>query len=277
METKMYECESCKKTFNRCERLENHMKKGCDRTTCKTCNKKFLRATDVQQHERTHIRASQKECTTCGKTFNRARHLQIHRENADPIDCDLCDTSFCHRSELERHKRTTHAGQGIAEKEYAEELKQPIFLQTGYEETEGYQEEMAMHMNKIRDSRDEKKFYIFLNKEITPAFTYEDLQNLIYETAMDRGTAFKINLGFGFILYHLIDKEFKYFYVSSNTLLFDVAFTISKRSDVNKLMEKIIDLDLTISYYMKRPSSGWMLAGLPNVEIKIFYLNKVLG
>ena len=114
---------------------------------------------------------------------------------------------------------------------------------------------MAMHMNKIRDSRDERNVHIFLNKQITPAFTYQYLQNLIYETAMERGTVFKINLGFGFILYHLVDKEFKYFYISSNTLLFDIAYTISKRSDVNVLMEKIIDLDLTTSYYMKRPSS----------------------
>ena len=124
--------------------------------------------------------------------------------------------------------------------------------------------------------RDEKNVYIFLNKQITEVFTYQDLQSLIYETATDRGTAFKINLGFGLMLYHLDNQEFKYFYVSSNNLLFDVAYTISKRSNVNALMKKIIDLDVIRHYYMKRPSSGWAIVGMPNVEIKIFYLNNVL-
>ena len=95
---------------------------------------------------------------------------------------------------------------------------------------------------------------------------------MIDETATGRGTAFKVNLGFGFILYHAVDKRFKYFYVSSNTLLFDVAFLVSKRTEINELVEYIIDLDLKSNYYMKRPSSGWVLAGIPNVEIKIFYL-----
>ena len=103
MERKMYKCDSYKKTLNRCEKWGNHVKKGCNHTTCKTCNKKFRWVADLRQHERTHIpTVSQRECTTCGKTFHLAKHLQIHRENADPVECDLCDTSFCHRSELER-------------------------------------------------------------------------------------------------------------------------------------------------------------------------------
>ena len=270
----MYKCQSCKKTFDHRERWENHIKKGCNRTICKTCNKKFKDVGRLRRHESMH-KVSGRECSTCGKTFPLMRYLQNHEENADPVECDLCDTSFCHRSELERHKRTSHTGQGIDKTDYDEDLKHPICPQTGYEEMEGYQEEMAMHMNKIRDSRNEKaNIYTFLNKQITPGFTYADLKDL-YQTAMDRGTAFKTNLGFGFILYHLINKEFKYFYVSSNTLLFDVAFTISNRADIDELMKHIIELDLTSSYYMKRPSSGWTLAGIPNVEIKIFYLSGV--
>ena len=41
-------------------------------------------------------------------------------------------------------------------------------------------------------------------------------------------------------------------------------------------MERIIGLDLAENYYLKRPSSGWVLAGLTNLEIKKFYLNNVL-
>ena len=77
-----HECGNCKQTFNRVERLENHIDKGCNRTICTTCNKKFR--------------------------LNRG--LQSHQKNADPKVCDVCDTIFCHESELERHKRTEHVG-----------------------------------------------------------------------------------------------------------------------------------------------------------------------
>ena len=198
--------------------------------------------------------------------------MQNHRENADPVECDLCDTTFCHRSELERHKRTSHIGQGIDKTLEEVDLDIPICPRTGYEDTEGYREEMYAHMSKIRDSRDESDVHLFFNKQITPDFTYAELKDLLYEIMKNRGTTFKVNLGFGFILYHLVNKEFKYFYVSSNSLLFDVAFTVSKKTDIDKLMKHIIDLDLTENYYMKRPSSGWILTGMPNLEVKILYL-----
>ena len=273
MERNMYNCESCKMTFNRRERLEKHIKKGCNRTTCKTCNKKFTDVGRLRQHERLHItRASQRDCGTCGKTFQLAEYLRNHQKNADPIDCDVCDTTFCHKSEMERHKRTEHIGEGI---DKVEDLNLPICPRSGYEDTEEYREEVYAHMSKIRDSRDEDDVHLFLNKQITPDFTYEDLKDMLYEIIENRGTAFKVNLGFGFILYHLVKREYKYFYVSSNTLLLDVAFTVSKKTDADKLMKHIIDLDLKTNYYMKRPSSGWMLVGMPNLELKIFYLNGV--
>ena len=271
MERKMYHCESCKRIFFHRERWENHIKKGCNRAICKTCNKKFQDVGRLRCHERIHTpTVSDREYGTCGKTFHLAKYFQKHRKNAEEIECDLCDTTFCHRSELERHKRTVHIGQGILEEV---DLDLPICPQTGYEDTEGYREEMYEHMNKIRDSRDESDVHLFFNKQITPDFTYAELKDLLYEIMKNRGTTFKVNLGFGFILYHLVNKEFKYFYVSSNSLLFDAAFTVSKKMDIDRLMKHIIDLDLTENYYMKRPSSGWILTGMPNLEVKIFYLN----
>ena len=41
------------------------------------------------------------------------------------------------------------------------------------------------------------------------------------------GQAFKINLGFGFILYHKITGDYRYYFLSSNPLLFDRAMTIT--------------------------------------------------
>ena len=68
---------------------------------------------------------------------------------------------------------------------------------------------------------------------------------------------------------------YRYFYVSSNQLLFNRAYTISTNGDMTDFFNKIISLDLTNSYYLKRPSSSWVIAGLPNIEIRIFRLEGV--
>ena len=81
--------------------------------------------------------------------------------------------------------------------------------------------------------------------------------------------AFKINIVFGSMLFDMVNEVYRYFYVSSNHLLFDRAFTISTNRDMTDCFNKIVSLDLANTYYMQRPSSGWVLARLPNVEIQI--------
>ena len=87
--------------------------------------------------------------------------------------------------------------------------------------------------------------------------------------------AFKINLGFGFILYNTISGQYKYHYVSANNMLFEKAVQISEKKDLMKLMNHIISLDLPTNYYLKKPSSSWVLAGLVNVEIFIFEMKHI--
>ena len=109
-----YECGSCKQTFERAERMENHIEKGCNKTTCSTCNEKFRDVRKLQRHRRTHIHVVFKtRCTTCN---NNVRNLQKHQKNADPRVCNQCDTIFCHVFEYERHNRTEHIGWGITTK-----------------------------------------------------------------------------------------------------------------------------------------------------------------
>ena len=199
--------------------------------------------------------------------------------NADTKVCEHCDTTFCHLSELERHKRTKHAGHGITTETLDHsELDRPICPRTGLEEDGEYKEEIENHWDTIRDNKKElKSCYININKVLTPDFTYRDLKNILDEIFAKQTNAFKINLGFGFMLRNVATNEFRYFYPSSNNLLFDRMPTISKKEDMVDLMKRILDLGLDENYYMKRPSSGWTLAGLPNLFIQIIYLGVVLG
>ena len=88
--------------------------------------------------------------------------------------------------------------------------------------------------------------------------------------------AFKISLGFAYVLYDTVTGEFPYFYNSSNNFLFKEAITISDRTDVDKLMDVNVGLDLATNYYLSNPSSSWVMAGLTNVKLDIYILQNVL-
>ena len=174
-------------------------------------------------------------------------------------------------TDVQCHKRTDHVGQGVST---ASDLNQPIYPQSGFEGEEGYKKQLEKNWNEIRDKQTTFVYGTDINKELTPEFTYRDLQKLLLEIATKCKTAFKVNIAFGFMLYHNMDDEYRYYYPSSNNVLFDRMITISSRADISKLMKHLIDLDLPENYYMKRPSSGWCLAGLTNVLISALYLNQ---
>ena len=157
-------------------------------------------------------------------------------------------------------------------------MEQVICPATGFEVEDGYKEMIAKHVNVIKDNVvNRKNIYMMVNKEITPLFTYKDLYALVKEAVLKHGTVCKFNIGFGLMLKHKITNEYRYYYVSVNHLLLDKAATISTMSDLKTVMEKIHDMNITEHYYMLRPESSWVLAGLPNVQFKLGYLNGVLG
>ena len=101
---------------------------------------------------------------------------------------------------------------------------------------------------------------------------------LLEQVRRDEHDVFKINLGFGSVLYDTVNQVYRYYYVSTNHYLFDRAFTISTNTDMTDFFNRILSLDLGEKYYFQRPSSGWVLVGLPNVEIRLIrILGMVIG
>ena len=115
-----------------------------------------------------------------------------------------------------------------------------------------------------------------MNIQIQPNFSYADLRSILDEVMADEnGKSFKINLGFGCMLFHTINRVFRYYYVSTNHFLFSRSITISSHTDMSDFFNKISGLDIANRYYMQRPSSGWVLAGVPNLEIRIYRLHNI--
>ena len=116
-----------------------------------------------------------------------------------------------------------------------------------------------------------------VNKELFPDFTYGDLRDQIIKALHKHKKVAKFNIGFGVILQNNITEEYRFHYVSTNTLLFDKAMLISKQnSDVKDIIKKLYDMDVEQHYFMMTPTSSWTVAGITNLEFKLMYINHIL-
>lgn len=210
-------------------------------------------------------------CIRCNRICKNRADLQKHQASP-PIECGHCTHKFCDRNHHEQHLRSIRR----ATDETIPDLNQRVYPETKYEDEDGYQEQVQEKYVEITNREKITKYYTVINKQTFPDFTYRDLNNILLGIFSSRQNAFRINLGFGFILHNITTGEFRYHYVSSNNMLFDHAQIISTINDIHELMKHIVALDLATNYYLKKRSSGWVLAGLTNVEIKITAHRNVL-
>jgi len=90
----IFKCDSCDKSFNQYQNLENHIKTIHEGITF--------------------------ECDTCYKSFSTNQSLRLHKESVHEkirINCDLCDKSFTQKGVLKRHKMSVHEKKTEAEGE----------------------------------------------------------------------------------------------------------------------------------------------------------------
>ena len=207
---------------------------------------------------KTHI------CPDCGALFSKLYNYRQHLKKRQTVSCDHCPRRFCSNDEYQKHLRSIKTTR----------LDKRIYHSTGYENDTGYQNLITQKINEIKDW--EKKHII--NKQINSDFTYKQLNDLLLDIYKHRKNAFKLNMGIRFILYITITQEYKYHYVSTNNLLFEKALMINNISDVTHLMDHIMSLDLETDFYLKKPSSQWVIAGLTNIQFLVFDLrDQLLG
>lgn len=232
---------------------------------CLTCKKSFENNFELLNHEKK--RCKNKKCKDCGSEFKQVRDLERHQKSKKKIVCTCCQKTFCNNEHHQQHLRTVSKDDKIVD------LEQQIQPATGYESYDGFIELVEEKDYDIGTKTTTSQFKDTYNLKIDSNYTYENLQEVLYGIYRSQKNTFKINLAFGFILYHIITGEFKYYYVSSNSFLFDRAITISSIEDLNNFMRKVINLDLATNYYLKKPSSSWVLAGLTNVQICIYKID----
>ncbi len=155
------------------------------------------------------------------------------------------------------------------------DLDQRIYAESGYEDENWYQDLLLKKINVIGDFQKKRRRYEIINRQIETSFTYRDLNELLSDIYLNRQNAFKINIGFGFILVNPNTNKSKYYFVSRNNMLFENAVMISNKKDLSDLMKHIVSLDLPTSFYMRKCSSGYVLADVTNVEIIIIDIKDI--
>ena len=272
------QCTVCSKEFRNEQKLKRHQKKPVY-NDCDLCDRKFCSDKDYSYHQIVDHHANPQKCKTCGKEYERLSELKKHALKAVPQACDLCNQILCTLSDYNTHRISVHHGGEIEpeDEEYQNILDKPIFAPTGMEKQVEYKATVERNYSEIRDKIEDKSgVAMVVNRELAPGFTFRELRDQLVESMLKHGRCAKFNIGFGFLLEHKLTHEFRYYYVSTNTMLFKTAHTISKRKDIKDIIEIIHDMNVGEHYYLMRPNSSWTVAGVTNMKFKLFYLGPVL-
>ena len=127
------------------------------------------------------------------------------------------------QNDLDRHQRTDHpiqCGEGhpvqrekaalAVDTAWQEALQQPlVIVNEAHLATPEYKGLKKAHAREIEDRVEGiEGVYLKVNREIGADFTYNDL--LLSQLVQQDGHAFKINIGFGFVLHHIHTGEYRY-------------------------------------------------------------------
>ena len=154
-------------------------------------------------------------------------------------------------------------------------LDLPISTLTGLEYDAGFTDLVQRHSRVINDREKVGSYSTITNVRLSPNYTYRELKGLLTNLYNSQSGHYKINIGFGCILKNRGSGEFRYYYCSNNTMLFNVAFRISSRTASNTFFQNIVDEDLIGHYYEQRPSTNWIFAGFTNMEIHTYKLPRL--
>ena len=206
-------------------------------------------------------------CTTCPATYSFKGDLDVHRQTNRQF-CTQCGQWVCR---LPVHVRSAHQRARVLDN-----LDDRIQPRSPFMTDAGFQVAYMGKLSEISDYKKVSKYHQIWNRAASDNFTYRDLAIWLCEIYRSQSSAFKINMGIGFLLFHTVLKIYSYHYVSENSLLFDKSIVIDSPASLKSFIERVRGLDLETSAYLTKPSSQWALAGVTNFQAWVTSLPGIL-
>ena len=181
--------------------------------TCRHCEEVFPSYPDLRQHLDSHLQPPVGHiCTTCKKSFTRRAYLLKHSARCAPqaYVCNVCHSSFVRKRDLARHERTIRCG-GPKKPESAPKRRKifeylhedtaiaPAAVPLDDELSAGLQEVIRDNWASIRTHVARGPVQTRFNQRLTTT-DMRVLNDPLGELFDEQTTAFKVNLGYGFIL-----------------------------------------------------------------------------
>ena len=112
------QCDHCKKTFTKKEKLRKHLKKHKDEFLCEICGATVRKQANVEKHIEQHVKSALNDstddsckkhiCSHCGLSLNGKVELQSHlflHTGEKPYECTMCNKTFTRQKSLAKHLR----------------------------------------------------------------------------------------------------------------------------------------------------------------------------
>ena len=234
---------------------------------CRHCGEGFSSYPDLRQHLDSHL-LPPNVCPTCKRSFTRTADLRRHssRCRPKPFVCDVCHSSFGRRGDLARHERTIQCG-GPKEPESAPKRRKiveylhedtataPDAVPLDDEPSVGLQEVIRDNWASIRTRVARGPVQTRFNLRLTTT-DMRVLNEPLGELFDEQTTAFKVNLGYGFILMGKQSGRFKYYYSSCNCCgrYLEEPALITNRADVDSFLKRIHESDILQWAITQRPN-----------------------
>ena len=232
----------------------------------------------------------QHKCTFCDEVFDTHAKLRQHRrtcrsrpstsrENNDTpsspskkrscIQCRTCGFKCSDRRELVRHQTSQHGGAQNTLQKFNVNLEGDN--SSLREEYRNFRSHILAPHRRSRDGT----VYNFPTNDLNGGM--QEIQNHLNSIYSSENNAFRLNIALGMLLRDVETGETRYFIPYENEMMFDTPQAISNRRDLNRVLNRLRDLDVREYVNNRKPKSSLKPQFVTNLVYYVYKTNFPLG
>lgn len=246
------------------------------------------------RHRQKHVNSNKKVCPKCPLyRFDNEEQLVMHnlKKHSDrdggmtdnsrgKCICDLCNEKFFTHYQLAEHKMEVHGKQNQFRKSHVIQTTDNIdvITEASKSEDERLVKELTAAKHFLQPTLTNYKHQMVFNFPIVEE-SHATLMKYADRVYSELPCAAKVNISFGYVLKSNSDEDtnapYRYFYAHDNHSIFEKPITVSDRSELLFLMDRLDDEDFFAHANTSRPNTKWRFHMLTNVTFKATLLKKV--